>query len=415
MKLNAWLPRFAVCAVVMAAVVELAPASAAQAVSSAAPSVAPVAATSTAPRGLAEDAEPGDELSVALAPAAGVPAVGDTADATLTITQHIGAASYEVTSRASGSVAAGTARRTIAAAADGVVQTLAVPYRVRRNARGRLDVLVRAKDADGRTIASRRDALYLGGDRGRVLQSTKSSRHVQLLALEAAVQEGRLSMAAAGAQAQELIVGRREAVRVTGLAAAADDITVGGTVFYRDADGGPLHPIRDARVEIRDREPVGSVLVDAVQSADDGSFSVTIDNDDGALENGRDIFIRVLAQNSGTTVEDQAFFGDTTFQMESTVSTDTDDGAVLHAAFRADDPDSDTHTAFAVHDALVTAVRYAAELNGARLDHIEVEYPHGGSSNNYSGGDLHIRRDSPFFRIVLDDGTEHTIRITFRP
>lgn len=165
--------------------------------------------------------EPGDGLVVTLEPAAGNPAVGETVNARLVLTQSLAIATYDITARASGAVAAATARQTIAAASHGVAQTVAVPYRVRRNARGQLDVLVHAKNRAGKTIETRRDVIYVGGDRGQVVQSRASADDVDLLKLETAVREGRITPEAGQAEATRLSTGTLAALR-TSVAAATN-------------------------------------------------------------------------------------------------------------------------------------------------------------------------------------------------
>ena len=358
----------------------------------------PAAAPAVAAQPTRDD-EPGDELVVTLEPAAGVPSVGAEAKARLVLTRRMDIASYDVTVRASGSVAASTTRVTVAAAAPGVTQYVPVPFRLRRSAAGQLDVLVRAKSTAGRTVETRRDVVYVGGDRGRVVQSRASADDIDLLILEASVREGRLTREAGQAQATALSTGKLAAVRTTVAAAAnipAGHIAMEGRLQYRDA-AGQLQPVRDALLKVLDREPspFGPTTVAEVQTDDSGRYGVVVDNDDGELENGRDVFIQVWTENSSIRVEVQSFFGDTTHSAASDVTTDAQDGQTYGGDYVVGG-DSDAAHAFAVHDALVTASRYATELNGSSLGHIDVEYPHGGDSNNYRGGDLHIRGDSHF-------------------
>ena len=82
------------------------------------------------------------------------------------------------------------------------------------------------------------------------------------------------------------------------IASETGTITVSGRIMWTDHIGG-THPVRYAPVEIRDDELLFSELVTTVYTDNSGYYSVTINNNDGLLEDGRDIFIKVLCRSDG--------------------------------------------------------------------------------------------------------------------
>ncbi len=105
----------------------------------------------------------------------------------------------------------------------------------------------------------------------------------------------------------------------------APNIHIQGKLEWTDSAGG-THPVRLADVEIRDDELIGSDLVTTVSTNLGGNFAVTVDNDDGPGQGGRDIFIGVLAQGPGFTVKDGTT-GDVQ-RIDSNTESDLPDGTV---------------------------------------------------------------------------------------
>ena len=88
---------------------------------------------------------------------------------------------------------------------------------------------------------------------------------------------------------------------------------------------GNIHPVRLAPVEIRDAESVGSVLVTTVNTSATGNYTATVNNDDGAGEGGRDLFIWVLAKSTGFDIQGSAG----TQRIDSSVNNNVADSAAL--------------------------------------------------------------------------------------
>jgi len=79
-----------------------------------------------------------------------------------------------------------------------------------------------------------------------------------------------------------------------------------------DAGYGAIvrRPIRNARVEIRDLEVIGSELLGTVSTDNSGNFQFFVpNNDDGVLQNGRDIFVDLYAISNGGNVQSNSIGG----------------------------------------------------------------------------------------------------------
>src|SRR3989338_3910215 len=162
-------------------------------------------------------------------------------------------------------------------------------------------------------------------------------------------------------------------------------VTVSGQILWTDSAGN-THPVRYAPVEIRDEETVDSELVTTVMTDADGNYTATVDNNDGPGENGRDIFIRVLAKSDGFEIRPPG--SPEIYRIDSSVYNELIDGDSLTINLTANNID-DNNTAFSIHDALVTAYDYVV-LKGYTPGLIVVNYPTTDSTTNYDESDLDI-------------------------
>ncbi|HPO15028.1 MAG TPA: PKD domain-containing protein [Candidatus Hydrogenedentes bacterium] len=165
-------------------------------------------------------------------------------------------------------------------------------------------------------------------------------------------------------------------------------ITVSGDIRWTDG-AGTTHVSRYVDVEIRDKSIVGSELVTTVSTGYSGSFYAYINNTDTYGLNGRDIFIRVLAQDStyGRVLLPDG--SGNVQSMESSVTEDVADGSTLTINLTANNVD-DNNKAFSVHDALVTIASYTPSI-AYTLPRIDTLFPIGGTASFYDGSKLNIR------------------------
>ena len=168
---------------------------------------------------------------------------------------------------------------------------------------------------------------------------------------------------------------------------ARADITIQGRVLWTDSMAN-THAVREATVEIRDAEAAGSELVTTVMTDANGDFSATVNNDDGAGENGRDIFIRVIAKNSDVAVKPVGAAA-TPHRIDSPVTADVADNATVTVNLTANKTD-DNNTAFSVFDALVVLLDYVPKVNGSNFAAIDVIFPTDQVTSLYDGTNLHV-------------------------
>ncbi len=106
-----------------------------------------------------------------------------------------------------------------------------------------------------------------------------------------------------------------------------DPITVTGRFFYVNRDGNTV-PLVNATVDIRDDDTFGDEQLTSVVTGWDGSYSAVVNADDGWLQNGRDIYVRVRTTNSRFRVQDCGLFS-STYSWTTDVRDDLSDGAVV--------------------------------------------------------------------------------------
>ncbi len=175
------------------------------------------------------------------------------------------------------------------------------------------------------------------------------------------------------------------AVATLGVEGVAANITVQGAVNWLD-ENGTSHPCYGCWVQVRDDETIGSELVaDAVTNVD-GLYSFVVDNDDGPLAGGRDIFVRVILENGQVGVRPAG--GGDTYRRESGVTNDVADGAVITENFTFNN--NGTNSACGILTGASYIAAYAYYLNGnAFLPYKPLEWP-GGSGSFYAADGSHF-------------------------
>ncbi|MEZ5371431.1 MAG: PKD domain-containing protein [Microthrixaceae bacterium] len=157
--------------------------------------------------------------------------------------------------------------------------------------------------------------------------------------------------------------------RVSATAADCTGVCVSGTVKWTDSEGG-THPVPFAPVQIRDDEtpPVGaeSELITTVTTALDGTYSASVDNDDGVGQGDRDVFVRVLAAGEDFSIGGQF--------IESPVTAEVASGTELTIDLTANNTD-DNNTAFSLQNAMYLGTKYLDTRVDGGLRFLDVVYP----------------------------------------
>jgi hypothetical protein len=166
------------------------------------------------------------------------------------------------------------------------------------------------------------------------------------------------------------------------------NVTVQGQVNWLD-ENGTSHPCYGCLVEVRDEELIGSDLVADMVTNTDGAYSFLVDNDDGPLSGGRDIFVRVYTGNgvvhvrpvSGTSFSD-------TYQRNSSVYDNVSDGAVITENFTWDN--NGTNSSCGIITGATYIAVYTNIINGGSfISDLPVEWP-GGSGSFYDGSRINL-------------------------
>ena len=103
-----------------------------------------------------------------------------------------------------------------------------------------------------------------------------------------------------------------------------DPLTVQGRLLFMDVDG-ILRPLVNVSVHVWDEDTYGDELLGGVASGWDGRWSFSVNNDDGALQDGRDIYYTFTLTN--TRLDLSRCNGD--YRWQSAVREDRNDGSVV--------------------------------------------------------------------------------------
>jgi hypothetical protein len=191
--------------------------------------------------------------------------------------------------------------------------------------------------------------------------------------------------------------------------AATATVTVHGTVLWTDENGN-THPAYGMTVQVRDDELIGSDLVTDGLVDQNGNYSFTVDNDDGPLQGGRDIFVRILTANGAVTLEPMG--GGGPYQAESSIHNDVADGADIQEDFVA--ANTGTGPAAGLCNGATWVATYAAILNGSSfLSQLRLEWPGATGSANYNGSRINLRPGDRWDWDVMFHEYGHYVMDTF--
>ena len=239
---------------------------------------------------------------------------------------------------------------------------------------------LKASDASG-TVRSITDQVWATDFDGVTLVSETGEQDLRLQKVSHLESAGTVDVPTATALRRKI----QGATGSTMAAAAAPcaDVCVSGTIEWTDSAGG-THPVPFAPVQIRDDEtpPLGvdSELVTTVTTGLDGTYSATVDNDDGPGQGNRDVFVRVLAAGEDFSVGGQF--------IESPVQSEVPSGTELTVDLTANNTD-DNNTAFSLQNAMYLGTQYLDTRVPGGLRFLDVVYPDPEGSF-YDGEDLHV-------------------------
>lgn len=221
------------------------------------------------------------------------------------------------------------------------------------------------------------DTVWVDAIVGTALVSERGEQDLRLQRVDALRGAGLLGADEADAVVEQILGAAESTTTVTEGGCAGDSLCVSGVVRWKDRNGA-LHPVDRAPVQIRDQDPGPDAVVTTVTTDADGAYAATVsavDSDGGP--SGRDLYVRVLADGPGFTLDQH---------VDGAVTADVAPGSTLVKGVTAGNV-TDNATAFSVHAALTVATDEVALQNGGPLDTVEVVFPSDGS---YYDGRLNL-------------------------
>jgi hypothetical protein len=170
------------------------------------------------------------------------------------------------------------------------------------------------------------------------------------------------------------------------LVATPATITVRGTVMWED-ENGTTHPVYGMAVQAWDDEAGADQMLSQLATGEDGQYSFTLNNNDGAGEGGLDIFVRVRTANGAVSIEQP---GMGPYQQDSGTTANVPDGGTVQMNFVFRNNTANGPSA-SVLTAATYAAAYAAVLNGGPyLPQIAIEWPGTRATSLYDGSRIHL-------------------------
>jgi hypothetical protein len=337
-----------------------------------------------------QDAEPDMGMTVTLTPTRriGKPGAGG-AELEIAVVPELGAAVVVVELQAAGRVQLRSEpTRVFEIPTSGELDPIAVDYIV-MGGEGSIVVLVTARGTSGTELATEQAELSLLESDDEVLAGTAGITTLQLEAFDRN-EAPDLSPEEAADQRAALLDGATlessiEAQIIAQLTPGPDEVGVEGTIQWTD-ENGVQHPYRFAQVQVWEDDLIGDDLITTVFTDGLGQFGVVVDNDDGFLQGGRDIFVRPRTVGRGLQVEE---LGGGIYSLRSPTQGDAEGGVTYVYTVTGTNTD-DQGRAFAVHQSMALAVPYANRLNGAAFRDLDVVYPNGDTFSFFDGTDLMI-------------------------
>jgi hypothetical protein len=350
----------------------------------------PSASFDTLPVRWAQSAEPDMGLIVTLTPTRriGKPGAGG-AELEIAVVPELGAVTVAVELQATGRVQLRSdPTRVFDVPSNGVLNPIPVDYIV-AGGEGSVVVVVTARDTNGTALATEQAELFLLESDDEVLSGTAGVTTLRLEAFDRN-EAPTLSPEVAADQRASLLDGVTlessvEAQVMAQVTPGPDEVGVEGTIQWTD-ENGVQHPYRFAQVQIWEEDLFADDLITTVFTDATGQFGVVVDNDDGLLQGGRDIYVRARTVGNGFQVEE---LGGGIYSLRSPTQDDAEGGVTYVYTVTGTNTD-DQGRAFAVHQSMALAVPYANRLNGTAFRHLDVVYPNGDTFSFFDGTDLMI-------------------------
>lgn len=152
----------------------------------------------------------------------------------------------------------------------------------------------------------------------------------------------------------------------------SSQITVYGKIEWKDTSGN-IRPARKMRIDVMDDDVAIDDIICITETEEDGTFSISFDNNDGIIENGYDIYVRVLFRNDYFEVFDSIFIYSYNF---TNVYENCENGDKLEFNHVFDLTASDVNErdrAISVFQAITYGFEYL-ELVDAKFDYLCVQF-----------------------------------------
>jgi len=148
-----------------------------------------------------------------------------------------------------------------------------------------------------------------------------------------------------------------------------DPVTYRGRIVFTDFEG-TVRPLVNGGIYLYDDDTFGDDFLGSTATDGNGNFSFSVNNDDGFLQNGRDLYIKLKLRNTRWRVHDG---GD--YEWATDVSNDLNEGQVIDVGNVTPDDDMEAVQIFSFMD---RAWQHVVNVGGRDPGFVNIDYPGGG-------------------------------------
>ena len=141
--------------------------------------------------------------------------------------------------------------------------------------------------------------------------------------------------------------------------------------YQSEGVNNPTLPMRNARVELRKKEVIGSTLINSDMTDKNGDFTIYVNNED--LEDTQDVFIRICLEAYTFTVRMDWLIAH--YYYDSGIQLNLTPGSYMNFDCTIPVNETLTYKATYVHQAMVIAERFAYAMGFRSSNRIRVAYP----------------------------------------
>lgn len=151
------------------------------------------------------------------------------------------------------------------------------------------------------------------------------------------------------------------------------DTVLRGTIEW-EVEPGTTLPLRNTKIELRNKNLIGSSKIATTYTDQFGNYSFSFENNTSWIENGYDVFIKIIAESKTVHVAPQWFFAFCYFSSDIIYNIETGSETELNYLILSNQA-SNVYRCFYVEQGMVVGERFIEDMDVETQSYINVRYP----------------------------------------